>query len=62
MNYFINTLPKMVVPAGDHEIKFIFKPASYYFGNKVSLASSVLLILLCAGYFFKGFIRKSKSE
>jgi hypothetical protein len=52
----------MVVPAGDHEIKFIFKPASYYFGNKVSLASSVLLILLCAGYFFKGFIRKSKSE
>jgi len=31
----------MVVPAGDHEIKFIFKPASYYFGNKVSLASSV---------------------
>jgi hypothetical protein len=52
----------MVVPAGDHEIKFIFKPASYYMGNKVSLASSILLILLCAGYFFRGYIRKSKSE
>ena len=52
----------MVVPAGDHEIKFIFKPASYYTGNKISLASSVLLILLFAGYFFTKFNRKSKSE
>ena len=41
----------MVVPAGDHEIKFSFKPASFYSGNKVSLASSILLILLTAGYF-----------
>jgi hypothetical protein len=41
----------MVVPAGDHEIKFAFKPSSYIVGNKVSLASSVLLILLFAGYF-----------
>ena len=52
----------MVVPAGDHEIKFTFRPASYYIGNKISLASSVLLILLCAGYFFTRFNRKSKSE
>ena len=42
----------MIVPAGDHEIKFVFKPASYIIGNKVSLASSVLLILLIAGYFY----------
>jgi hypothetical protein len=52
----------MVVPAGDHEIKFIFKPASYYTGNKISLASSILLILLCAGYFLRKFNLKSKSE
>jgi hypothetical protein len=52
----------MVVPAGDHEIKFTFKPSSYYLGNKVSLGSSVLLILLCAGYFFYEYKRKSKSE
>jgi hypothetical protein len=51
----------MVVPAGDHEIRFTFKPSSYYVGNKVSLASSVLLILLCAGYFFFSY-KKSKSE
>ena len=41
----------MIVPAGDHEIKFVFKPASYYVGNKISLASSVLLILLCCRLF-----------
>jgi hypothetical protein len=52
----------MVVPAGEHEIKFSFKPASYYVGNKISLASSVLLILLCAGYFFFRYKQKSKSE
>jgi Bacterial membrane protein YfhO len=52
----------MVVPAGDHEIKFTFQPASYYTGNKVSLASSILLILIFAGYFFSKFYRKSKAE
>jgi hypothetical protein len=52
----------MIVPAGDHEIKFVFKPASYYVGNKISLASSVLLILLCAGYFFTKTNRKTKPE
>ncbi len=39
----------MIVPAGEHEIKFSFEPDSYYTSNKVSLASSILLILLLAG-------------
>jgi hypothetical protein len=52
----------MVVPSGDHEIKFAFKPASYYIGNKISLSSSVLLILLFAGYFFTKFKIKPKPE
>jgi hypothetical protein len=52
----------MVVPAGDHEIKFTFRPASYYTGNKVSLASSILLILIFAGYFLTKFNWRSKSE
>ncbi len=52
----------MVVPAGDHEIKFVFRPSSYYAGNKVSLASSVLLILMLAGYFVAKFVTKSQSE
>jgi hypothetical protein len=52
----------VVAPAGDHEIKFIFRPTSYYTGNKVSLASSILLILLFAGYFVVKINRKQKSE
>jgi hypothetical protein len=52
----------MVVPAGDHEIKFAFRPTSYIVGNKISLASSIVLILLIAGYFLTGIMKKSKSE
>jgi hypothetical protein len=52
----------MVVPAGNHEIKFAFKPVSYYVGNKISLASSFLLILLFAGWFFAKMKMKPKSE
>lgn len=39
----------MIVPAGEHEIKYSFEPDSYYTGNKVSLASSLVLILLLTG-------------
>jgi hypothetical protein len=52
----------MIVPAGNHEIKFVFKPASYYVGNKISLASSILLILLCIVYFLAKNKIKSKPE
>ncbi len=52
----------MIVPGGDHEIKFSFKPSSYLVGNKISLASSVLLILMFAGYFVKRINLRPKSE
>jgi hypothetical protein len=40
------------IPVGNHEIKFDFHPASYYTGEKISLAGSVLLVLALgfAGY------------
>jgi hypothetical protein len=50
-----------VVPAGEHEIRFSFEPSSYYIGNKVSLSSSILLILLIAGYFVVMIRTKSKT-
>lgn len=36
----------MKVPAGKHAIEFRFEPEKYYLGEKVSLASSVILVLL----------------
>lgn len=53
-------LRAMIVPAGDHEIRFSFEPSSYITGNKVSLASSILLILAIVGYFSAGMVRKNK--
>ncbi|MGF7082363.1 YfhO family protein [Mucilaginibacter sp. UYCu711] len=40
------------IPVGNHKIEFIFHPTSYYTGENVSLAGSVLLILALgfAGY------------
>ncbi len=51
-------LRAMMVPEGEHEIKFVFDPDSYKTGNKVSLASSILLILLAAGFFGMKLIKK----
>jgi hypothetical protein len=48
-------LRAMVIPEGKHEIEFKFEPASYFVGNKVSLASSVLLLVAMAGYLFCSF-------
>jgi hypothetical protein len=38
-----------VIPKGDHKIDFKFEPRSYYIGNKVTLASSIILVLLALG-------------
>ncbi len=42
-------LRAMIVPAGDHIIEFKFEPRVYKVGEKVSLVSSILLILLLIG-------------
>jgi uncharacterized membrane protein YfhO len=54
-------LRAIIVPAGNHEIKFTFEPASYFTGNKISYASSAIFILLVAGFFVTK-MRKKKSE
>ena len=51
-------LRAMVIPSGKHEIEFKFEPNSYYLGNKVSFASSILLLLAIGGYLYYNF--KSK--
>jgi uncharacterized membrane protein YfhO len=57
-------LRAMVVPSGVHVIKFSFKPSSYYIGNKISLASSLVFIILLIVfiiYSIKGKIQKQVS-
>jgi hypothetical protein len=40
------------VPVGNHKIEFIFHPNSYYMGENISFAGSILLILALGGAFF----------
>jgi hypothetical protein len=37
------------IPVGNHKVEFIFHPASYYVGENISLAGSVLLVLALGG-------------
>lgn len=41
------------IPAGSHKIEFIFHPTPYYTGEKISLASSLLLVLVLLGAVYK---------
>jgi len=43
-------LRAMVIPSGKHQVEFKFEPQSYYLGNKISMASSILLLLAIGGY------------
>jgi hypothetical protein len=45
-NYILRA---MKIPAGNHTIEFKFHPKSYFMGEKISLASSFILVLLIAG-------------
>ena len=45
-------LRALVVPAGQHTLTFKFEPKVWFVGEKVSLVSSVLLLLLIAGWIY----------
>lgn len=56
VNYVLRA---MVLPAGEHTVEFKFEPTSYYMGNKVSLASSILLLFLIAGFAYTEYVKKN---
>jgi hypothetical protein len=49
-NYILRA---MVVPAGENEIEFRFMPRGYFVGEVISLASSILLLLLAGSILWK---------
>jgi hypothetical protein len=55
-------LRAMIVPGGAHTIEFKFEPKKYAWGEKVSLASSLLLILACLGLIFKEFRKQEPAK
>ncbi len=58
-NYILRGLK---VPAGEHEIRFVFRPESWYRGNNVSMAGSLMLIFATAGYASMLALRKRKNK
>jgi len=46
------------IPVGNHKVEFVFHPASYYTGEKISLAGSVLLVLALGGAVYTETKRK----
>ena len=54
-------LRAMKIPAGEHEIKFEFKPSSYYTGETISLIASLLLLVAALGALFLYFRGEDKS-
>ncbi|MEI6883885.1 MAG: YfhO family protein [Bacteroidota bacterium] len=48
-------LRAMMLPAGEHTVEFKFEPRAYYIGEKVSMISSVVLILIVLAGIAVGF-------
>jgi hypothetical protein len=48
------------IPLGNHKIEFVFHPASYYTGEAISLAGSILMVLALAGAVYSESKKKKK--
>ena len=59
VNYILRAL---ILPSGEHTVEFKFHPKSYYTGNTISLASSLLLILAMLAYAYTEYRRKSQNK
>ncbi len=54
-------LRAMIIPAGNHTIEFKFHPSHYFIGEKISLASSLILFGGCIGFLFMQFRKKQEA-
>jgi len=55
-------LRALEIPAGDHEITFKFEPESFKTGNRVSLISSIILLILILGFTALEIKKKTASK
>ncbi len=53
-------LRAMRIPAGKHQIEFKFEPKKYFLGEKISLASCILLFLAAGASIFLSFRKKEQ--
>ena len=51
-----------VIPVGNHKVEFKFHPTSYYVGEDISLAGSILLVLALGGVVYSESKNKKKPE
>ncbi len=58
-NYILRGLS---IPKGDHEIRFVFRPKSYYTGSKIAMISSILFILISLGLIGWTIYKKKNTE
>ena len=54
-------LRAMLLPAGKHKVEFTFAPQSFYLGEKVSMISSAIMLLLFFGMLYMEW-KKSQSQ
>ena len=57
VNYLLRS---MLLPKGNFDIVFKFEPESYLIGQKISIWSSVILLLLIASLLYRKFFYKAK--
>ena len=55
-------LRSMLIPAGNHIIEWKFEPKSYYYGKRITLVSSIVLLLLAVGALMCAFKSKLKPK
>jgi uncharacterized membrane protein YfhO len=59
VNYLLRGLS---VPAGNHKIRFEFKPESYIVGNRLSLISGIISFILLFGGIFLLYKQSNKKD
>ncbi len=55
-------LRAMKIPAGDHTIEFRFEPNSFFVGTKISIASSIVLVIVLLLVIIKPILDKRKGK